>query len=82
MQWASDVHEVQLAETPLHRYAPQDGLPEEPAVRRVQRPPAPQTSHLPEQAELQHTPSTQLPVPHTRHAAPPTQSVAVLQAAP
>jgi hypothetical protein len=54
-----------IPDTPVHRYAPQDGLPGWPSASGVQTPfaEAPSdcahTSHAPPQAALQQYPSTQ-----------------------
>jgi hypothetical protein len=68
-----DGHE---ADVPLHTYGEQLGLPVEPEDMLVQVPREParlQASQAPEQAVLQHTPSTQLPLAHwvpAAHAVP------------
>jgi hypothetical protein len=70
------VHVVgQLADVPEQTYGEHVGEPADPCAAVVQVPSAgapsafEQTSHDPEQDVLQHTPSTQLPVVHSRHAA-------------
>jgi hypothetical protein len=66
--WASEAQVApQLAEVPVHRYGPHAGLPSLPAATREHVPTLPGTLHAlqaPAQAVLQHTPSTQLPLPH------------------
>ena len=66
--WALLVQAVgQLAEVPPHTYGEQEGLPALPEARGLQVPTLPvrlQASQVPAQAELQHTPSTQLPLEH------------------
>jgi hypothetical protein len=63
----------QLSDVPVHVYGEHVGLPVYPAGATPQVPSAgaptacAQTSHEPEQGESQHTPSTQLPVEHSRH---------------
>ncbi len=66
--WVSLVQAVgQLADEPLHRNGAQVGLPVLPEATGLQVPTLPATlqeSQEPPQAVLQHTPSTQLPLPH------------------
>jgi hypothetical protein len=66
--WVSLVQVApQLAEEPLHTYAPQEGLPVLPEATGLQVPTLPvtlQASQAPPHAVLQQTPSTQLPLPH------------------
>jgi hypothetical protein len=64
------------ADEPLHTYGAHEGVPTLPADTGLHVPTLParlQASHEPPQAVLQHTPSTQLPLPH---------SLAAVQVAP
>jgi hypothetical protein len=57
----------QLADEPPHTYGAHEGEPTLPAPIGLHVPTFPATSHAsqaPVQAELQHTPSTQLPLRH------------------
>ena len=66
----------QLADEPLHTYGEHEGLPALPEATALHVPTLPvtlQASHAPPHAVLQHTPSTQLPLPHwlvAEHVAP------------
>jgi hypothetical protein len=68
MHWESVVQEAgQLLEEPPHTKGEQEGLPGLPEAEGLQVPTLParlQASHAPLQEELQHTPSTQLPLAH------------------
>ena len=68
VHWVSLVHEVgQLADEPLQRNGAQVGLPVLPEATGLHVPTLPvwlQESQEPLHAVLQHTPSTQLPLPH------------------
>jgi len=75
--WLSVVQVMgQLADEPLHMYGAHAGVPVLPAGEFVHVPSLPaalQESQAPEQALLQHTPSTQLPLVHwllAEHTAP------------
>ncbi len=74
LQWCAAAHPASFAQLdgqealdPLHTKGEHDGLPDVPAALLLQMPTEPatlQASHAPEQALLQQTPSTQLPLEH------------------
>jgi len=65
LHWESWVQAPgQLTEEPSQTYAPHAGLPAESGVHVPTLPATLHASHALPQAVLQHTPSTQLPLPH------------------
>jgi len=84
--WPSVVQaEGHAAEEPPHTYAPHAGLPVVPAATGLHVPTLPATlqeSQAPVHAVLQHTPSTQLPLPHWLFAVQVTPGVCFATHAP